>query len=45
MKKILLIAAILVAFVWWDEVSAFVSGNASHAVSSTKKWMIEHTLK
>jgi hypothetical protein len=45
MRKILLIAAILAAFVWWTEISNFVSGNAQHASSSVKQWMIDHTPK
>lgn len=45
MKKLLLIIAILFVCVYWAEVSNFVSGNATSANTSLKRWLIDHTPK
>lgn len=45
MKRILLIVVILAAFVWWDDISKFIGGNAQYTSGGVKQWMIDHTPK
>lgn len=45
MKKMVVVALVICAVVWWNELSAFVAGNSKEVSSSVTKWLVDHTPK